>query len=59
MDTGEEISNSNVGAKLQDFLKANEHILHPSLLVCNLKRGEIQVFHDRYLLRYFEDGRLC
>lgn len=57
-DTGEEISNINAGTKLQEFLIANEHILHPNLLVCNLKRGGAQVFHDRYLLRYFEDGRI-
>lgn len=57
-DTGAELLNTNAGTKLQDFLHANEHILHPNLLVCNLKRGGAQVFHDRYLLRYFEDGRI-
>lgn len=57
-DTGEEILNTNAVTKLQDSLKSSEHILHPNLLVCNLKRGGAQVFHDRYLLRYFEDGRI-
>ena len=52
---GEGISQSQ---KLQEFLEKNTHILHPKLLVWNLKRGGKQVFHDRYLIRYHESGKI-
>lgn len=51
----EEISQSQ---KLQEFLGNNTHILHPKLLVWNLKRGGKQVFHDRYLIRHHENGKI-
>lgn len=44
--------------KLQEFLEKNTHILHPKLLVWNLKRGGKQVFHDRYLIRYHKNGKI-
>lgn len=44
--------------KLQEFLEKNTCVLHPKLLVCNLKRGEKQVFHDRYLMRYHKNGKI-
>lgn len=44
--------------KFQEFLENNAHILHPKLLVWNLKRGVKQVFHDRYLIRYHENGKI-
>lgn len=56
-DTGE-VTKSNEDARLKNFLEDNANILHPNLLVCNLKRGGKQVFHDRYLLRYFDDGKI-
>lgn len=51
----EEVSQSE---KLQNFLEKNAHILHPKLLVWNLRRAGKQVFHDRYLLRYHNNGNL-
>lgn len=56
-DNGE-TTNANEGEKLKKFLQANAHIIHPKLMVCNLLRGGKQVFHDRYLIRYFNDGRI-
>ena len=56
-DNGEK-TNINEGEKLQKFLQKNAHIIHPNLMVCNLHRGGKQVFHDRYLIRYFDDGRI-
>lgn len=44
--------------KLKEFLEKNTHILHPKLLVWNLKRGGKQVFHDRYLIRYHKNGKI-
>lgn len=51
----EKISESN---NLRKFLENNINILHPKLLVYNLKRGGKQVFHDRYLMRYHKNGKL-
>lgn len=56
-DTGEK-TNKNEGEELQKFLQNNVHIIHPNLMVCNLHRGGKQVFHDRYLIRYFDDGKI-
>lgn len=56
-DNGE-TTNVNEGEKLQHFLQENTHIMHPKLMVCNLLRGGKQVFHDRYLIRYFNDGKI-
>ncbi len=51
----EQISQSQI---LENFLEKNTHFLHPKLLVWNLKRGGKQVFHDRYLIRYHENGKI-
>lgn len=56
-DDGEK-TNANEGEKLQKFLQENAHIMHSNLMVCNLHRGGKQVFHDRYLIRYFDDGKI-
>ena len=40
------------------FLADNAPILHNNLSIRNLTRGKDPVFHDRYLIRYFEDGRI-
>lgn len=55
-DNGE-VEGQNQSQKFQEFLEKNTHILHPKLLVWNLKRGGKQVFHDRYLIRYHENGK--
>lgn len=39
-------------------LYQNSGNLHPNLIVKNLTRGNEQVFHDRYLIRYYTDGRI-
>ena len=56
-DNGE-VEGQNQSQKFQEFLEKNTHILHPKLLVWNLKRGGKQVFHDRYLIRYHENGKI-
>lgn len=56
-DTGEKLPD-NGAALLQKWLDDKEPFLHHNLWVGNLKRGRTQVFHDRYLLQYFEDGRM-
>lgn len=55
-DTGNKISEYE---ELQKFLTAKSGILHNNLLVYNLHRegsSDKQVFHDRYLIRYFDNG---
>lgn len=56
-DTGN-TGDVNEGERLQKFLETNSTLFSSNILVCNLKRGGAQVFHDRYLIRYFEDGRI-
>ena len=56
-DNGE-VEGQSQSHKFQEFLEKNTHILHPKLLVWNLKRGGKQVFHDRYLIRYHENGKI-
>lgn len=57
-DTGNKISEYE---ELQKFLTAKSGILHNNLLVYNLHRegnSDKQVFHDRYLIRYFDNGTI-
>lgn len=44
--------------RYRDFLKRNKDILHGKLRVINVTRGGKPAFHDRYLLRYWKDGKL-
>lgn len=44
--------------KYREFLTNYASILHNNLSILNLKRGKEPVFHDRYLVRFFEDGRI-
>lgn len=53
-DTNE---NKNILAEYRYFLWANAGILHHNLVIRNLSRGKDPVFHDRYLIRYFKDGK--
>lgn len=54
-DTGSKIPEY---MELQNFLTEKTAILHNHLFVCNLQRGGKQVFHDRYLIRYFDNGSI-
>lgn len=54
-DTGKK---SNVIDRYRKFFEDNAGILHKKLLVYNLKRGSKQVFHDRFLIRYFGNGKI-
>lgn len=48
----------DVCEKYRKFLTNNASILHKNLSIRNLKRGKNPVFHDRYLIRFFDDGRI-
>lgn len=54
-DTGEE---SDVCDDYRKFLRSKSAVLHNNLFVCNLSRGSRPVFHDRYLIRYFDNGKI-
>ncbi len=54
-DSGEK---KNVVEDYREFLKDHVGAIHKKLYVCNLHRGKKPVFHDRYLIRYFTDGRI-
>lgn len=40
------------------FLKNNASVLHNNLRIYNLWRGGQPVFHDRYLIRYYDNGQI-
>lgn len=42
----------------RQFLRDNTLGLHEKLRLCNLYRGKAPVFHDRYLIRYHDDGSI-
>jgi hypothetical protein len=42
----------------KEFIHKNSTLLHHNLVVKNLHRGNEQVFHDRYLIRYLQDGTI-
>lgn len=42
----------------REFLNDNASILHDNLSIINLTRGKNPAFHDRYLIRFFDDGRI-
>lgn len=54
-DTGEE---SDICAAYRKFLTDHAGILHSNLSVCNLRKGNKPVFHDRYLIRYHDNGTI-
>lgn len=54
-DSGEK---NNVTESYRRFLVDNAGILHRKLYVYNLHRGKDPVFHDRYLIRYYNDGSI-
>lgn len=51
-------SKADVCKKYRDFLTNNESILHGNLSIRNLMRGKDPVFHDRYLIRFFDNGKI-
>ena len=53
-------TNESIDAKEQcrSFLERYRNILHPNMIIQNVLRGKKQAFHDRYLIRYFDDGRI-
>jgi hypothetical protein len=54
-DTGEE---SDVCTACRKFLADHAGVFHNNLSVCNLRRGNKPVFHDRYLIRYHDNGKI-
>lgn len=53
-DTGNK--NTSLVSDVKDIIERNKGIFHKNLIVWNIVRGGNQAFHDRYLLRVFEDG---
>lgn len=49
---------SSIAEEYRQFLRDNALILHERLHLCNLYRGKDPVFHDRYLIRYHNDGSI-
>lgn len=54
-DNGEE---SDICTAYRKFLADHAGILHNNLSVCNLRKGNRPVFHDRYLIRYHDSGKI-
>jgi len=54
-DTGKK---NDVLPTYRKFLTKNASILHQNLTIRNLSRGGKQVFHDRYLIRFFDNGQI-
>lgn len=58
-DTNPDTNNkTDICNQYRKFLNGNAGILHNNLSIRNLKRGKEPVFHDRYLIRFFDDGRI-
>lgn len=57
-DPDTEEKKNNIVESYRQFLRDNTLGLHKKLRLCNLYRGKGQVFHDRYLIRYYVDGRI-
>lgn len=54
-DTG---ASTDAAKECQAFLVRNQALIHPNLVVYNLQRGNSPVFHDRCLIRFFENGEI-
>jgi len=57
-DPDTEKKKNNIVETYRQFLRDNALGLHGKLRLCNLYRGKERVFHDRYLIRYYADGRI-
>lgn len=55
-DTSEK--NTDIKEQCKTFINQNRNLLHPNLTVQNILRGNNPAFHDRYIIRYFEDGHI-
>lgn len=55
-DTGSSADYRKIHEQIKNFTDVNKAILHKNLLICDFKRGSGQVFHDRFLIRYFKNG---
>lgn len=55
-DTGGK--NPDIKEQSRTFINNNRNLLHSNLVVKNILRGNNQAFHDRYLIRYFDDGHI-
>ncbi|MBV4418601.1 hypothetical protein KM800_04565 [Clostridium tyrobutyricum] len=49
-------SNPNIIPEVKNFLEKNYSIIHRKLKVVNITSGKKQAFHDRYLIRFFNNG---
>lgn len=49
---------TDICQKYRAFMEKNRAVFHENLTICNLRRGGKQVFHDRYLIRYLNDGTI-
>jgi len=43
---------------VKGFLEKNRNLLHSKLMIYNILQGNKAAFHDRYLIRYFENGKI-
>lgn len=58
-DTNPDTNNkTDICNQYRKFLNDKAGILHNNLSIRNLKRGKEPVFHDRYLIRFFDDGKI-
>jgi len=57
-DPDTEQNNQGIMTVVKEFLEKNRNLLHSSLIIYNVLQGNKQAFHDRYLVRYFENGRI-
>jgi len=55
-DSGEK--NADVKEQCKTFMNQYRNILHPNLIVQNVLHGKKQAFHDRFIIRYFDDGHI-
>ena len=55
-DTGSSVGYEKIREGVRRFTAANAAILHKDLRIRDLRRGNAQVFHDRFLIRRFKDG---
>ncbi len=55
-DTGEK--NTDIKEECKTFINQNRNLLHPNLTVQNVLCGKNPAFHDRYIIRYFDDGHI-
>ncbi len=48
--------NSNLIEDYKKFMDMNKNLLHNNLKLINILSGKSQAFHDRYLIRYYQNG---